>query len=300
MPSKESEAVRRHWEAARVEQPVDQEAADHTWAGLTREPPGVDYISVEELPALWIVPKGAVPDRVLLCMHGGGFVGGSMYSHRKLFGHLARAVGARALVFDYRLAPDHTHPAQVEDATAAYRWLLDQGVSAVAFCGDSAGGGLAITTQLQARELGLPLPVATLAISPWVDLEATGSSYDVNRERDAFFHRDLVRELAGTFLGPDGDPRDPLANPLYGKLSGFGPLYIQVGGDEVLLDDAHSLAAQARAAGVEVRLDVFPDMQHTFQMAAGRAPEADDAIRRMADWVRPHLLYTGKRDDGQG
>jgi acetyl esterase/lipase len=300
MPSKESEAVRRHWETAREAQPADREAADHAWAGLTREPTGVDYISVAELPALWIVPKGAAQDRVLLCLHGGGFVGGSMYSHRTLFGHLARAVGARALVFDYRLVPEHIHPAQVEDATTAYRWLLDQGVSAVAFCGDSAGGGLAITTQLRARELGLPLPVATLAISPWVDMEATGSSYDLNRERDAFFHRELVRELAGTFLGPDGDPRDPLANPLYGKLSGLGPLYIQVGGDEVLLDDARSLASQARAAGVEVRLDVFPDMQHTFQMAAGRAPEADDAIRRMADWVRPHLMYTGKRDDGQG
>lgn len=299
MPSKESEAVRRHWEAARVTQASDREAGDHAWAGLTSEPPGVDYLAVDDLPALWAVPKDAPPDRVLLCMHGGGFVGGSRYSHRKLFGHLARAVGARALVFDYRLAPEHVHPAQVEDAVAAYQWLLEQGVEAVAFCGDSCGGGLAITTQLRARELGLPLPVATLAISPWVDMEVSGSSYDANRERDAFFHRELVQGLVDTFLGPDGDPRDPLANPLYGKLAGFGPIYIQVGGDEVLVDDARLLASHARAAGVDVRLDVFPDMQHTFQMAAGRAPEADDAIHRLAEWVRPHLLYTGKRDDGQ-
>ena len=307
MPSKQSEAVRRHWAAARLaaeqpttEQPTadqaahDQEAVDHGWAVLTTEPRGVDYLSVDELPALWIVPKNAAPDRVLLCLHGGGFVGGSMYSHRKLFGHLAKAVGARALVVDYRLAPENAHPGPFDDTTAAYEWLLDQGFAPerIAFTGDSCGGGLTITTQLRARDRGLPLPAAAMPFSPWVDMEATGTSYDTNRDRDAFFHRDLVRELAGVFLGPEGDPRDPLANPLYGDLTGFGPIYIQVGGDEVLLDDAHFLAAVAEKAGVEVRLDVFPAMQHTFQMAAGRAPEADDAIGRMAAWVRPHLGLT--------
>ena len=293
MASKESEAVKAHWAAARAgsQSPVDQEAADHGWAVLTTEPRGVDYLSVDELPAVWVVPHGAASDRVLLCLHGGGFVGGSMYSHRKMFGHLAKAAGVRALVVDYRLAPAHTHPAPVDDTTAAYQWLLDQGFAAerIAITGDSVGGGLAITTQLRARERGLPLPAATMPFSPAVDFEATGTSYDTNRDRDAFFHRDLVRGLAGVFLGPDGDPRDPLVNPLYGDLTGLGPIYIQVGGDEVLLDDAHQLAAAAEKAGVEVRLDVFPDMQHTFQMAAGRAPEADDAIERMAAWVRPHL-----------
>ncbi len=289
MPSKQSEAVRRHWAEARVA--GDVEDGDHRWAGLTAEPLGVDYICVDDLPALWIQPKDAVPDRVLLCLHGGGFVSGSIWSHRKMFGHLAKAAGVRALVFDYRLAPEHTHPAQVDDATAVYRWLLDQGIdpSHVAFTGDSCGGGLAITTQLRAREQGLPLPAATMPFSPWVDMEVGGSSYDANRDRDAFFHRDLVRGLVDIFLGAGGDPRDPLANPLYGDLSGFGPIYIQVGGDEVLLDDARLLESHARKAGVEARLDVFPDMQHTFQMAAGRAPEADDAIQRMAAWVRPEL-----------
>ncbi|HET6986377.1 MAG TPA: alpha/beta hydrolase [Kribbella sp.] len=297
MASKESEAVRRHWATARLgaEQTdgehTDQELADHRWAELTTEPEGVDYLSVDDRPALWIVPKNAAHDRVLLCMHGGGFIGGSRYSHRKMFGHLAKAVGARALVFDYRLAPEYTHPAQVDDATATYRWLLDQGISPshIAFTGDSCGGGLTITTQLHARSLGLPLPAATMPFSPWVDMEATATSYDANRERDAFFHRDLVRGLASVFLGADGSARDPLANPLYGDLTGFGPIYIQVGGDEVLLDDANLLAAAAEKAEVEVRVDVFPQMQHTFQMAAGRAPEADDAIQRMAGWVRPLL-----------
>ena len=297
MPSKESEAVKRHWAAARLtgqlpmaEQP-DRETADHAWAGLTSEPRDVDYLSVGEVPALWIVPKDAVPDRVLLCMHGGGVLGGSIYSHRKMFGHLAKAVGARALVFDYRLAPEHTHPAQLDDATAVYRWLLDQGIdpARIAFAGDSCGGGLVITTQLRARSDGLPLPAASLPFSPWVDMEVTGDSYDANRDRDAFFHRDLVRDLAAMYVGASGDLRDPLVNPLYGDLTGFGPMYIQVGGDEVLVDDARLLYEHARKASVEARLDVFPDMQHTFQMAAGRAPEADDAIQRMAAWVRPLL-----------
>jgi epsilon-lactone hydrolase len=297
MPSKQSEAVVRHWATSRrtsqlpvAEQP-DRETADHIWAGLTSEPGGVDYLSVSEVPAMWIVPKDAVPDRVLLCIHGGGFLSGSIYSHRKMFSHLAKAVGARALVFDYRLAPEHTHPAQVDDSTAVYRWLLDQGIdpARIVFTGDSCGGGLAITSQLRARQLGLPLPAASMPFSPWVDMEVTGDSYDTNRDRDAFFHRDLVRDLAAMYVGAGGDPRDPLVNPLYGDLTGFGPIYIQVGGDEVLLDDAGLLAAAAEKAGVEVRVDVFPQMQHTFQMAAGRAPEADDAIQRMAGWVRPLL-----------
>jgi monoterpene epsilon-lactone hydrolase len=128
-------------------------------------------------------------------------------------------------------------------------------------------------------------------------MEASGLSYETNRDRDGFFSRELVRELAGIFLGPVGDRRDPLANPLYADLSGLGPVYVQVGGDEVLLDDARRLDEHARACGVDARLDVFPGMQHTFQMAAGRAPEADEAVRRMADWVRPTLGLRGLPDE---
>jgi monoterpene epsilon-lactone hydrolase len=294
MPSKQSEAVTRYWAAARLagERPDTEQPGSESWGDLTAEPRGVDYIETDAggRPAMWAVPKEGAEDRVLLCMHGGGFVSGSIYSHRKLFGHLAKATGARALIFDYRLAPEHTHPAQVDDATAVYEWLLDQGTDAdrIAFAGDSCGGGLSITTQLRARERGLPLPAAALPFSPWVDMEAIGESYGTNAEKDAFFSADFVRSLAGIYLG-EGDPGDPLANPLYADLSGLGPIYIQVGGDEVLLDDAYRLEEHARKAGVDVRLDVFPDMQHTFQMAAGRAPEADEAIRRMAGWVRPRL-----------
>ncbi|MEV1177462.1 alpha/beta hydrolase [Nonomuraea sp. NPDC049784] len=295
MPSKESEAVKRHWAAVRLAAglPVAERPDDESWGNLTAEPREVGYIEADAagLPAIWAVPKGSAEDRVLLYIHGGGFVSGSVSSHRKLFGHLAKATGTRALMFEYRLAPAHTHPAQVDDATAVYRWLLDQGISPghIAFAGDSCGGGLSITTQLRARERGLPLPAASMPFSPWVDMEAIGQSYETNRDKDAFFSTDVVRGLADMFLGADGDRRDPLANPLYADLTGLGPIYIQVGGDEVLLDDARRLDEHARQAGVDVQLNIFPDMQHTFQMAAGRAPEADEAIRRMAEWVRPKL-----------
>jgi epsilon-lactone hydrolase len=297
MASKESAAVRDlylGWTAARIK---GERQDDERWGDLTAEPRAVDYVETDAagLPALWAIPKGSSEDRVLLCMHGGGFIGGSIYTHRKLFGHIAKAVGARALSFDYRLAPDHKHPAQVDDATAAYRWLLEQGIepSRVAFTGDSSGGGLTVTAQLRAREQGLPLPAAAMPFSPWTDMEVAGASYRSNWAKEAFFYREVVQGLVAAYLGEGGDPRDPLANPLCADLAGLPPMYIQVAGDETLLDDSRRLAERARAAGVEVRLDVFPDQQHTFQMAAGRAPEADEAIRKQADWVRPMLGLAG-------
>ena len=295
MASRQSETVKRHWltaSQARTQPDTDQ-TDDESWGYLTAEPRQVDYVEaeVDGLPAMWVIPKHSVHERVLLCLHGGGFVSGSLYTHRKMFGHLAKTTGVRGLLVEYHHAPGYTHPAQVDEATAAYRWLLEQGVRAeyVAFAGDSCGAGLALTTQLRARERGLPLPAAAMLLSPWVDMEAVGESYTTNRDRDVAFTAEFVRGLARTFLGRDGDPRDPLANPLYADLTGLGPIYIQVGGDEVLLDDARRVAQHASRAGVDVRLDVFPDMQHTFQMAAGRAPEADEAIRLMSEWVRPRL-----------
>lgn len=295
MPSKQSEAVRRRWETARLaaERPDIEGPDDESWGDLTAEPRGIDYLEAEAggQPAMWAVPKRGSADRVLLCMHGGGFVSGSVYTHRKMFGHLAKAAGARALLVEYRLLPEGVYPVPVDDVLDTYRWLLDQGIAAghIVFAGDSVGGWLAITVQLRARDQGLPLPAGAMLLSPAVDMEVNGESFDVNRDKDPFFHRELVRGLVRSFLGEGGDPRDPLVNPLYADLTGLGPIYIQVGGDETLLDDARLLDERARKAGVDSRLDVFPGMLHTFQMAAGRAPEADDAIRRLADWVRPRL-----------
>lgn len=295
MPSKQSAAVRRRWEASRLAmvRPGFDAPDDESWGDLTAEPRGVDYLESEAagLAAMWAVPKHASTDRVLMCIHGGGFVSGSIYTHRKMFGHLAKAAGTRALLVSYRLLPEGVFPAPEGDVTNAYRSLLDQGISAdrIAFAGDSVGGWLAVTVQLRARELGLPLPAAALLMSPCVDMETTGKSYETNRDSDPFFKRDVVRGIIRGFLGEDTDARDPRANPLYADLSGLGPLYIQAGGDETLADDARLLYEHAVKAGVDARLDIVPGMLHTFQMAAGRAPEADDAIRELAGWVRPRL-----------
>ena len=263
------------------------------WGDVTAEPGGVDYIETNAggVPALWAVPKGCAEDRVLLCMHGGGYVTASMYTHRKVYGHLAKAIGCRALILHYRRAPEHVHPAPVDDAVAAYRWLFDQGIAPghVALTGDSAGGALAVTTLLRARERNLPMPAATMPLSPWVDLEITGETLVSNREKDAIVQKEVVEVMAATFLGEGGNRRDPLANPLYADLKGLPPMYIQVGGDETLLDDSRRLREHAKKAGVDVRLDEFPEMQHVFHFSAGHAPEADDAIRKLAEWVRPKL-----------
>lgn len=280
--------------ASDPDMPLDKwRAMVEEWPQVTAEPGAVDYVEIDAggVPAMWVTPKGAVEDRVILALHGGGFVTGSMYTHRKLFGHIAKAVGARALAVDYRRVPEHVHPAPVQDVVTAYRWLLDQGIHAqhVAFTGDSAGGGLVVTAMLLARDQGLPLPAAGMPLSPWFDYEATGASQNTNATTDKLLNKEFGLVLAGMFLGESGDPHDPYVNPLYGNLAGLPSMFLQVSDAETLLDDSRSFAEQARIAGVEVRLDVFPGQQHTFQMAAGRSPIADDAIRRLAEWVRPRL-----------
>lgn len=296
MASIESHAVRDmylSWTAARIkgEQPDNE-----SWGNLTAEPGAVDYLEFEigRMRAMWAVPAQRDDDRALLWFHGGGFISGGIYSHRKLCGHLAKAIGARVLNFEYRLLPEGVHPAPVDDAIVAYRWLLAQGFepAGIAFGGDSAGGGLAITAQLRAREHGMPLPAAALLISPWVDMEVSTDSFSSNWAKDAFFYRELVSTLANGFLGPDGDPRDPLANPLHADLAGLAPTCIQAGGDETLLDECRALGERLSDDGVEASFEVFEEQQHTFQMAAGKAPEADDAIRKLAEWLRPRLGLT--------
>jgi acetyl esterase/lipase len=299
MASRQSGAVTelyRKWLAAPAADPEwtpeDQRALIEEWQVLTAEPGGVDYLEIDAggVPAMWAVPKGAAEDRVVLSIHGGGFISGSMYTHRKMFAHLAKAIGARALIVGYRLLPEGVHPVPVDEVLAGYRWLLDQGIDArhIAFTGDSAGGGLAVAAQVRGRDQGLPLPAAAMLMSPWVDMAVTGETMLSNSGKDALFNKLWVAEMATTFLG-GADPRDPHASPVYADLAGLGPIYIQVGDQELLLDDSRRLAERAETAGVDVRLDVFPEQQHTFQMMAGRAPEADDAIRRLAEWVRPKL-----------
>jgi epsilon-lactone hydrolase len=285
--------VREHWrsmaEAGRQNpDPAEtRERVERYWPALTREPGGVDYLEIEVagLPALWAVPKNSAADRVIFSVYGGGGVSGSIYTHRKMFGHLAKAVGARALLTGYREEP---HPAPLEDTTAAYRWLLEQGAGQVAVVGDSIGGGLAVSTLLRARALGLPDAAALMLMSPWVDLTVGSETFKTNRETEPFFAEELVAALATVYLA-GADPKDPLASPLHADLSGLPPTYIQVGGDETLLGEGLEFAEKARESGVDVRIDVFPGQLHTFQMAAGYSLESDDAIQRLAGWLRPKL-----------
>lgn len=264
------------------------------WHLPTIEPTGVTYEETDAggVPALWAVPvDGAAGDRVIVYTHGGGFVVGSRHSHRKLAGHLARAVGARVLVLEYRLAPEHPHPAQLEDSVRAHGWLLEQGIRPehVATAGDSAGGNLAVSTPLRLAALGRPLPAAVLALSPWLDMELTGETIESNDATDALVKRPVLEAMRGMFLGEVGSPTDPFANPLLGDLTAFPPLYICAGGHETLLADSRRLAGLAEKAGVDVALDVVDEQQHVFPFNAGRAPEADDALRRAAAWLRPRL-----------
>ncbi|MBN9560619.1 MAG: alpha/beta hydrolase [Alphaproteobacteria bacterium] len=300
MPSKQSDqlvTLYKGWIAALTanpNMPLDElRAMFEHWGDVTAEPGGVDYIETDAggVPAMWAVPKNCAKDRVLLCSHGGGYVTGSMYTHRKIYGHFAKAIGCRALIVHYGRAPENVHPGPVADMVKAYRWLLDQGITPnhIALTGDSAGGGLAITTMLRLRDEALPLPAASMPLSPWLDMDATGATFDSNKERDVLVTREIIQGMAAAFLGEGGDRRHPHANPLHGDLRGLPPIYIQVGSYETLLDDSRALAEALRKAGVEVKLDEHPEMQHVFHFLAGVAPEADQAIQQLAAWVRPKL-----------
>jgi epsilon-lactone hydrolase len=307
--SEQSQALSAHYRRSNAVAAMDPPLSlarmrdlDEHWGDVTAEPGGVNYIETEAngVRALWAEPHGATADRVLLCLHGGGFIGGSIYTHRKMFAHLAKSVGARALSVDYRRTPEYQYPAAHDDVVTAYYWLLDTagiGAQHIAFAGDSAGAGLAVTTVLRAQADGRPLPAAVMMFSPWVDLAATAPSLVTNRDTDLLFGgaTPMNGEALVSMLLPAGvDRTDPLVSPLYADLSGFPPAYVQVGGAEMLLDDARRFAEHAREAGVKVELDVFEEQQHTFQMMAGRAPEADEAIARLSQWVRPHLALADR------
>ncbi len=247
-------------------------------------------VSIGAVPAEWVVASGAADDRIVLYLHGGGYVMGSINTHRELASRLSRAAAARVLLIDYRLAPEHPHPAAVEDAVSAYRWLLARGVtpSHLAIAGDSAGGGLTVATLVALRDAGVPLPAAAVCLSPWVDLEGLGESMSTRAAVDPMVQREPLQRLAALYL--DGqDPRTPLAAPLHADLRGLPPLLIQVGDAETLLDDATRLAERARAAGVDVTLEPWPEMIHVWQLFANMLPEGQQAIDNIGAFLRQRL-----------
>ena len=224
-------------------------------------------MSADGVPAEWSIAPGSDAGRVLLYLHGGGFSVGSIVSHRAMVTETGRAARARTLAIDYRRTPEHAFPAALDDAIAAYRWLLAQGVQPgrVAIGGDSAGGGLTIAVMTALRDRGLPMPACGWCISPWVDMEARGDSFATKAAVDPMISRDYILELAGWYLGGTS-PRTPLAAPINADLSGLPPLLIQVGSAETLFDDAIAIAARAGAAEVRVTLEVWPNMIHAWPL----------------------------------
>jgi acetyl esterase/lipase len=246
-----------------------------------------EQVSAGGVPAEWVVAENADPDRVILYLHGGGYVIGSINTHRELGSRLSRAAAARVLLIDYRLAPEHPHPAAVDDAVAAYRWLLSQGVhpSRLAIGGDSAGGGLTVATLVAVRDAGLPMPAAGVCLSPWVDLEGIGESMTTKAAADPMVQRDQLLKMGAAYLAGQ-NPRTPLASPLYADLSGLPPLLIQVGTAETLLDDSTRLAERARKSGVQVTLEPWEDMIHVWHAFASLLPEGRQAIDRIGEFVK--------------
>ena len=295
--SKEADALRalyQSWTDQMVANPnltiLNLRSMFDEWGQPALEPENVSYKSdhVGGVEAIWALPVGADTSRVIIYTHGGGFAVGSADSHRKMAGHLAKALGVTSVVLHYRRAPEHPFPAQIEDAVAAYKALIAKGYDPkkILTAGDSAGGNLAISSVLKFRDLGLPLPAAVIAYSPWLDMALRGKTLKTNAATDALVSQAILDGMRGMFLGGKTDPLDKLANPLENDFTGFPPLYITCGSAETLQSDSEALFAKAKAQGVNVTLSVVPGMQHVFPALSGRAPEADQELARIAAWYR--------------
>ena len=248
-----------------------------------------ETIDVEGIPGEWVKAPGAEENRVILYLHGGGYVMGSINTHREMVSHLSREAKARVLIIDYRLAPEHPFPAAVEDSTAAFRWLLMETIDPgrIVMAGDSAGGGLTVATLVALRDGGDPMPAAAVCLSPWVDMEAMGQSMTTKAEEDPMVQREDIIKLGEAYLG-GADARTPLAAPLYADLAGLPPMLIQVGTSETLLDDAVRLAERAKRAGVDVTLEPWEEMIHVWQYYASMVPEAKKAIKGIGRFILQH------------
>jgi monoterpene epsilon-lactone hydrolase len=272
---------------------VETRRATDAAARWLRPPGGVAIHSARSggIPGEWIIPQDAPADRALLYMHGGGFVFGSLITHRALIARLANSAGTRAFSVDYRLAPEHPFPAALNDSLAAYRGLVENGIAPnrIVVAGDSAGGTLALSLILSLKKEGAPLPVAAVCISPVTDMLWTGPSMRTKAGIDPIFTEGGASPL-GTSIHTDyigsEDSRNPLISPLYGDMHEMPPVLLHVGEDEVLLDDSVRLAERVRAAGGQVELVVWGGLWHVFQVFAPFVPEAAQSIRQIGEFVR--------------
>jgi acetyl esterase/lipase len=277
--------------------------SEHDWATQRAEMEAMTVVSpppdeavftptdADGVPCEIVTMPSSRDDRWIMYTHGGAYVSGSLRTHARYVAMLAGATDTTLLNVDYRLAPEHPHPAAVDDAVRAYRWLVrGRGVSPhhIVLAGDSAGGGLAAATLVTLRDAGDPLPAGAALMSPWADLTLSSESVEGRAALDPLCQPESLGTAAAAYLGRV-DPKSPLASPRYADLSGLPPLLIHVGDHEILLDDSTGLADQARSSGVDVELMVAPEMIHVWHLFAGNVPESDDALAAFAAWIRARL-----------
>ena len=245
-----------------------------------------ESFDIKGIQAARITPPDTSSAKTILYLHGGGFMAGSIHSHRDLAARIAKAACAKLVLIDYRLAPEHPYPAGLDDAFTACRHLLDQGTPAEKLCiaGDSAGGGLVLSLMVRMRMEDLPMPGCAVFLSPWVDLECTGRSMKKNQTNDPMLSKELLLKTAGVYT--DQDPSNPLISPLNADFTGFPPMLVHAGENEVLLDDAVRLAEKARHYGIKAEIEVYSEMFHVFQYFARYLDKADESIRKIGTFIR--------------
>ncbi len=250
----------------------------------------VRQATIEGINCEWLVPEGCEGAPVLYYLHGGAYLMGSTQTHRRMVSHIARASGTRALVPNYRLAPEHRFPAAIEDSTAVYRSLLEAGTdpAAIVIAGDSAGGNLTMATLLVLRDAGDPLPTAVCLMSPWLDLAAEGESMDSRAKHDPWFRPEDIPEIVEKYCSKY-DTKNPLVSPVYADPSNLPPTLIQVGDHEILLSDSTRMADKISEVGGSVTLQIWPDMWHVFQLFVGLMPESKRAINDISTFLKQHL-----------
>lgn len=264
----------------------------HSLANTLWTASGVDVRKNEfaGMRAEWLTPEAPATRKAILYLHGGAYVFGNCTTHRQLVSYIARACGVRALVIEYRLAPENPFPAAIEDSLAAYRALRDEGYAAgdIILAGDSAGGGLVMALLLSLRDAGEEMPAGAVLLSPWLDLTASGESMQTRARRDPWFKPPDMPIIA-TYYCAEDDYRNPLVSAVYADVAGLPPVYIQVGDDEILLSDSTRIAEKIEAAGGEVTLEVWPRMFHVFQVFVHQMPESREAIAKLVPFVRARL-----------
>lgn len=248
---------------------------------------GIEATKIAGMHAEYLRPRNADPGQLLLYLHGGAYILGGCDLHRQVVSHIARAAGMDALLPEYRLAPEHRFPAAVDDAVAVYKAVLATGIEPqhIFLAGDSAGGGLAVATMLALRDAGASLPAGAVLLSPFLDATGSGDSMRTRASQDPWFHAKDLPVITAHYCD-EHQRRFPLVSPVFADVEGLPPMYIQVGDDEILLSDALRFADALVAAGIEVKLDVWPEMWHVFQMFIGKMPESRKAIDDIGAYIR--------------